>query len=98
MPSLVAEIERNRVIAIVRLMRYDRALEIVQALVVGGISVIEFTLPGQGAFDAIAQARAACGETTFIGAGTVLSVEDGAAAAAASAQFVVTPLLSRSVI
>lgn len=98
MPSLVAEIERTRVIAIVRLMRYDRALEIVQALVKGGISVIEFTLTGQGAFDAIAQAHAVHGDTAFIGVGTVLRAEDVATAAAAGAQFVVTPLLSRSVI
>ena len=98
MPSLIAGIERMRVIAIVRLTHYSRALEIVQALVAGGISVIEFTLTGQGAFDAIAQARAAHGDTAFIGVGTVLRAEDVATAAAAGAQFVVTPLISHSVI
>jgi 2-dehydro-3-deoxyphosphogluconate aldolase/(4S)-4-hydroxy-2-oxoglutarate aldolase len=39
------------------LEHYDYALEVAQALVAGGISVIEFTLTGRGAIDAIKRVR-----------------------------------------
>lgn len=91
-------IERTRVIAIVRLKEYDRALEVARALLAGGISVIEFTLTGQGVAEAIASTRAELGERALIGAGTVLRPGEVAEVAAAGAQFVVTPILNLKVI
>jgi 2-dehydro-3-deoxyphosphogluconate aldolase/(4S)-4-hydroxy-2-oxoglutarate aldolase len=91
-------IERTRVIAIVRLKEYDRALEVARALLAGGISVIEFTLTGQGAARAIATTRAELGARALIGAGTVLRPGEVAEVAAAGAQFVVTPVLNFKVI
>ncbi len=94
----IAHIERTRLIAIVRLEQYDRALEVAQALVEGGIRAIEFTLTGLGVTAAIARTRAALGETACIGAGTVLSPQAVQEVAAAGAQFEVTPVLNTKVI
>lgn len=98
MLSTLSLIEQTRVIAIVRLEEYDQALEIAQALVAGGIRVIEFTLTGMGVPAAIGSTRAALGDAALIGAGTVLTTRDVEEVTAAGAQFVVTPVLNTRVI
>jgi 2-dehydro-3-deoxyphosphogluconate aldolase/(4S)-4-hydroxy-2-oxoglutarate aldolase len=98
MTTVLDAIAAARIVAIVRLDRYDRAVEIAQALLAGGISAIEFTLTGAGAHDAIGAARGALGERAQIGVGSVLTPAAAAAAIAAGAQFVVTPALRPDVI
>jgi 2-keto-3-deoxy-6-phosphogluconate aldolase len=61
MSIVFEEIKHTRIVGIVRLEHYDNALEVAQALVMGGISVIEFTLTGRGAIDAIKRVRTALG-------------------------------------
>ncbi len=85
-------LEHIRLVAVVRLKAYDRALEVAQALVAGGISVIEFTLTGRGAVEAIARIRTELGTKALIGAGTVIQSDEVAQVADAGAQFVVTPI------
>ena len=98
MATVLDAILESRIVAIVRLERYDRAVEIARALLDGGISVVEFTLTGAGAYDAIAATRAALGDAAHIGVGTVLNVDAAEAAIGAGAQFVVTPTMSPAVI
>jgi 2-dehydro-3-deoxyphosphogluconate aldolase / (4S)-4-hydroxy-2-oxoglutarate aldolase len=98
MSTVIDAILGTRIVAIVRLERYDRAVEIARALLAGGISVVEFTLTGAGAYDAIAATRAALGDAAQIGVGTVLNVDAATASIDAGAQFVVTPTTSPAVI
>lgn len=98
MSAVVDTILETRVVAIVRLERYDRAVEIARALLDGGISVVEFTLTGAGAYDAIAATRAALGDAVQVGVGTVLNADAATAAIGSGAQFVVTPTMSPAVI
>lgn len=81
----------ERLVAIIRLQRYDRAVEVARALAAGGVRVLEFTLTGKGAVEAIAAARAALGDAAVVGAGTVLSAADAEACIDAGAAFLVTP-------
>ncbi len=87
-----------RVVAIVRLERYDRAVDVARALLAGGISAVEFTLTGTGAHEAITATRAAFGDTICVGVGTVLEAAAAEAAIDAGAQFVVTPVMRLDVI
>jgi 2-dehydro-3-deoxyphosphogluconate aldolase/(4S)-4-hydroxy-2-oxoglutarate aldolase len=96
--SVIDAILATKVVAIVRLERYDRAVEITRALLAGGISAVEFTLTGAGAYDAIAATRAALGDQAQVGVGTVLNVDAATASIDAGAQFVVTPTTSPAVI
>jgi 2-dehydro-3-deoxyphosphogluconate aldolase/(4S)-4-hydroxy-2-oxoglutarate aldolase len=93
MTTVLDAIAAARIVAIVRLERYHRAVELARALLAGGISAIEFTLTGGGAHDAIAAARAALGDVAQIGVGSVLTADAADAAIDAGAQFVVTPAL-----
>jgi 2-dehydro-3-deoxyphosphogluconate aldolase/(4S)-4-hydroxy-2-oxoglutarate aldolase len=88
----------RRLIAVVRLEHYERAVEVAQALVAGGVGVLEFTLTGPGAVQAVSAARQALGEAVCVGVGSVLQPEEVAAAVDAGAQFVVTPAVRRPVI
>jgi 2-dehydro-3-deoxyphosphogluconate aldolase / (4S)-4-hydroxy-2-oxoglutarate aldolase len=98
MSTVINAILETKIVAIVRLERYDRAIEITRALLAGGISVVEFTLTGAGAYDAITATRAALGDAAQIGVGTVLNVDTATASINAGAQFVVTPTTSPAVI
>jgi 2-dehydro-3-deoxyphosphogluconate aldolase/(4S)-4-hydroxy-2-oxoglutarate aldolase len=98
MTTIQESILKTRVVAVVRLERYDQALAVAQALLEGGISVLEFTLTGAGALDAITSTRAALGDAAQIGVGTVLAAEAAEAAIAAGAQFAVTPAVRPAVV
>jgi len=96
--TVIDAILETKIVAIVRLERYDRAVEITRALLAGGISVVEFTLTGAGAYAAIAATRAALDDQVQVGVGTVLNVDAATASIDAGAQFVVTPTTSAAVI
>jgi 2-dehydro-3-deoxyphosphogluconate aldolase/(4S)-4-hydroxy-2-oxoglutarate aldolase len=96
--SVIQRILSEIIIAVVRLDDYARAVEVAQALVAGGVSVLEFTLTGAGALDAITATRRALGEAACVGVGTVLEAEEAEAAILAGAQFAVTPAVRPAVI
>jgi 2-dehydro-3-deoxyphosphogluconate aldolase / (4S)-4-hydroxy-2-oxoglutarate aldolase len=98
MTTVLDAIMAARIVAIVRLERYDRAVEIAGALLAGGIPAIEFTLTGAGAHTAITACRKALGDRAQIGVGSVLLPADADAVIEAGAQFVVTPALRPAVI
>ncbi len=85
-------------IAIVRLDDLSDALDISKALLVGGITRVEFTLTSPQANNAITEARRTFGNELTVGAGTVLDAESAHASIDAGAQFLVTPALLPEVI
>ena len=68
------------------------AVPIAQALVAGGLKVLEVTLRTAAALDVIAAMKRVPG--AIVGAGTVLNPQDLAAAIAAGAEFIVSPGLT----
>ena len=86
------------IIAIVRLDSADGLLRVAEALLAGGIDVIEFTMTTPDALDVIRAATSEFGDDMVIGAGTVLDPETARAAILAGARFVVTPTLRRGTI
>lgn len=98
MAQILDTILKTRIVAVVRLERYDHAVRVAEALLEGGISAIEFTLTGSGALEAIGKVRVALGGAAQIGVGTVLSSESAEAAISAGAQFMVTPAVRPAVI
>lgn len=97
MPA-IQQILAKKIVAVVRLDDYTRAVDVARALVAGGVTVLEFTLTGRGAIEAVSATRKALGEAVCVGVGTVLKSEDAESAIDAGAQFVVTPVIRREVI
>jgi 2-dehydro-3-deoxyphosphogluconate aldolase / (4S)-4-hydroxy-2-oxoglutarate aldolase len=96
--SAIQQVLEKKVIAVVRLNNYNRAVDVARALAAGGVTVLEFTLTGRGAIEAVSATRRALGDAVCVGVGTVLKSEDAEAAIDAGAQFAVTPVLRRQVI
>ena len=88
----------SKIVAIIRLEEYSKAVEVARALVAGGISVLEFTLTGRGAITAIEAVGGALGGTVCVGVGSVLRAEDADAALSSGAEFLVTPAVRPTVI
>ncbi|MFD2649562.1 2-dehydro-3-deoxy-6-phosphogalactonate aldolase [Devosia albogilva] len=90
--------EHRHLIAILRGITPAETLDVCEALIEAGITLIEVPLNSPDAVTSIGQAVAAFGERAEIGAGTVLSAEDVRAVAAAGGQFIVSPDTNSEVI
>jgi 2-dehydro-3-deoxyphosphogluconate aldolase / (4S)-4-hydroxy-2-oxoglutarate aldolase len=84
-----------RVLGIVRFRSGGRIDHVLDALSDGGIASLEVTLDTPGALEAIERSA---GAGRVVGAGTVRSPEEVAAAAGAGSAFVVSPVVSETVI
>jgi 2-dehydro-3-deoxyphosphogluconate aldolase/(4S)-4-hydroxy-2-oxoglutarate aldolase len=93
-----AEVERTRIIAIVRGVPGEKILPVAEALLAGGIKVMEVTLNTDGALGMIGRLQDRLGDQMFIGAGTVLDPAEAEAAVEAGAGFIVTPNTDTDVI
>lgn len=96
--SVIQKILEQKIVAIVRLENYDQAIAVAQALVAGGITILEFTLTGKGAIEAVTAVRKNLGDAVTVGVGSVLKPDEATTAIDAGAQFVVTPALRKQVI
>ncbi|HEX4025737.1 MAG TPA: bifunctional 4-hydroxy-2-oxoglutarate aldolase/2-dehydro-3-deoxy-phosphogluconate aldolase [Steroidobacteraceae bacterium] len=85
------------VIPVLTISRLEQAAPLARALVRGGLPVLEVTLRTACALEAIAAMRTAVPEA-IVGAGTLTRAQDFAAAAAAGAQFGVTPGLTTELV
>ena len=90
----VERMEAAGVIAIIRLDDYSRAVALTEALLAGGIDVVEFTYTNPAAGDAIAAVKQALGDKVLAGAGTVLDPETARAAIIQGADLIVTPTVN----
>lgn len=84
-------IEESGLIAVIRLDDYERAVELAEALVAGGVRALEFTYTNREAGWAIERVRNVLGDACRVGAGTVLDSETARLAIIAGAEFIVTP-------
>ena len=85
-------------IAILRGVKPDEAVEIGEALVAAGFRCLEVPLNSPSPLDSIARMRAALGDRALVGAGTVLTTGQVAEVAAAGGQLVVSPNTDEAVI
>jgi 2-dehydro-3-deoxyphosphogluconate aldolase / (4S)-4-hydroxy-2-oxoglutarate aldolase len=90
-------LEKIGVVPVVVIEKADRAVELAQALVEGGLPIIEVTLRTEAALEAIELIAKNVPEAV-IGAGTVLNVEQFTLARNSGAQFIVSPGLHRPVV
>lgn len=89
-PRLADELRRVAVVPVLTIDRPDIALPLAQALVKGGLTILEITLRTPAALAALRQmAKEIPG--ALLGAGTVLTPEQGQEAIEAGARFLVSP-------
>jgi len=90
-------LEKTPVVPVVVIEDADRAVPVAQALVAGGLPIIEVTMRTAAATDAIAAIAAEVADA-HVGAGTVLSSEHAKTIVAAGAKYIVSPGLHEDVV
>jgi 2-dehydro-3-deoxyphosphogluconate aldolase / (4S)-4-hydroxy-2-oxoglutarate aldolase len=95
--NVTERIVEEKVIAIVRLEDLSEARSISEALLEGGVSVVEFTLTNPDALRVMEKVREDV-DGLLIGAGTVLDEQAAYAAIMAGASFLITPTVAPGVV
>jgi 2-dehydro-3-deoxyphosphogluconate aldolase / (4S)-4-hydroxy-2-oxoglutarate aldolase len=93
-----ATLEAAGIIAVIRMTDVQRLRDTIDALVEGGIRILEVTMTVPGAVDLIRNLSASLPRDLLLGAGTVLDAETATRVIDAGAAFVVSPVFKRELI
>jgi 2-dehydro-3-deoxyphosphogluconate aldolase/(4S)-4-hydroxy-2-oxoglutarate aldolase len=89
---------RSGIVAILRAQDSSRLVDVAEALLAGGVDVVEVTFTIPHADRVLADVAGRLGDRVLLGAGTVLDTETARIAILAGAQFLVSPVVRHSVI
>jgi len=89
--TVIQRMMDEKVFAVLRLKRTEKIEEIVQAIVKGGISIVEITMNSRNAEECILRIAKEF-PNVLIGAGTVIGVDAAAKAVECGAKFLVSPV------
>jgi 2-dehydro-3-deoxyphosphogluconate aldolase/(4S)-4-hydroxy-2-oxoglutarate aldolase len=99
MKETTAEIiERVGLIPVLRAKSVAQGRAVVDAMVAGGVTVVEVTMTVPGAIDLLKELQKAYGAQLLLGSGTVTTADQAQATIDAGAEFVVSPSLHLEVI
>jgi len=99
MPETTAEIiERVGLIPVLRAKSVAQGRAVVDAMIAGGITIVEVTMTVPGAIDLLKELKKAYGSELLLGSGTVTTADQAQATIDAGAEFVVSPSLHPDVV
>lgn len=96
--TILQRILDAKLIAILRADSGEQLLNVSQALVSGGIEIIEVTFTTPGAADVVKAVKSELGDEIVMGGGTILDPETARTAILAGAEFIVAPNTNPAVI
>jgi 2-dehydro-3-deoxyphosphogluconate aldolase/(4S)-4-hydroxy-2-oxoglutarate aldolase len=96
--TIQSAIEAAGIMPVLRARSADEARALVEALVAGGIAIMEVTMTVPGAVDLLRALKKEYGGRLLLGSGTVTTADQAAATIDAGAEFVVSPSLHPDVI
>jgi 2-dehydro-3-deoxyphosphogluconate aldolase / (4S)-4-hydroxy-2-oxoglutarate aldolase len=91
-------IERVGLIPVLRAKNAQQAHAVVDAMIAGGVTVVEVTMTVPGAVDLLKELKKEYGDKLLLGSGTVTNAKEAEATIEAGAEFVVSPSLHADVI
>ena len=89
--KVIAKILKDRIFAVLRLQRTERIIELVTAIIDGGIGIVEVTLNSGDALQSIRILKKEF-PNLILGAGTVIGYDNAVQAIEHGAQFLVSPV------
>lgn len=99
MPETTKEIiERVGLIPVLRAKSAEQAHAVVQAMLAGGVTIVEVTMTVPDAVELLGELRQEYGANLLLGAGTVTTADEAEATIAAGAEFVVSPSFHPAVV
>ena len=96
--GVIAAVEREGIVAVIRMKEADRLRAVVDAIAEGGVRAMEVTMTVPGAVELIRLLAPTMPPGFLLGAGTVTDAETAARVIDAGAQFIVSPVSRREVI
>ncbi|MEM1057048.1 MAG: bifunctional 4-hydroxy-2-oxoglutarate aldolase/2-dehydro-3-deoxy-phosphogluconate aldolase [Bacteroidota bacterium] len=96
--GVVAAVEADRAVAVVRTDEPEKLVSIARALTEGGVVCFEVTMTVPNALDGIRAVTAELGANILVGAGSVTDAETAKAAVDAGARYIVSPVFKREVV
>jgi len=91
-------LERVGLIPVLRAKSEKQAHGVVEAMLAGGVTVVEVTMTVPGAVDLLSALRREHGDRLLLGAGTVTTADEAEATIAAGAEFIVSPSFHPAVV
>ncbi len=91
-------LERVGLIPVLRARNAAQAHAVVEAMIAGGVTVVEVTMTVPGAVDLLKELKSEYGAKLLLGSGTVTTAQEAEATIDAGAEFVVSPSLHPEVI
>lgn len=95
--QVINEITNTGIMAIIRVKKKDRASEIAQACIDGGVNILEISYTNSNAGEIIEHLQKEFESQLIVGAGTVLDSETARHAILSGAEFIIAPNFSKSV-
>jgi 2-dehydro-3-deoxyphosphogluconate aldolase/(4S)-4-hydroxy-2-oxoglutarate aldolase len=84
-------VKESGIVAVIRARSSELLVDVAEALLAGGVTVMEITFTVPGALRVLERVADQVGDRALLGAGTVLDTETGRAAMLAGAEFIVSP-------
>lgn len=97
-PSQLERIRQTGIVAVIRAGSGERLVEVAEALLAGGVDVMEVTFTVPRAHRVLEQVAERLGDKILLGAGTVLDGETARLALLCGAEFIVAPTVNLDVI
>jgi 2-dehydro-3-deoxyphosphogluconate aldolase/(4S)-4-hydroxy-2-oxoglutarate aldolase len=97
-PNSLERVLDSGIVAVIRAPRGDLLADVAEALLAGGVEVMEVTFTVPRALQVLEQVADRIGDKILLGAGTVLDTETARAAMLAGAEFLVSPTVNLDVI
>lgn len=92
--EVIERILETGIIPVIRAASADEARKVIEAIKLGGISVLEITMTVPGAVSLIKTISNRYGSDVLVGAGTVLNAETARDCVSAGARFIISPALN----
>jgi 2-dehydro-3-deoxyphosphogluconate aldolase / (4S)-4-hydroxy-2-oxoglutarate aldolase len=97
-PQLLSRIHSSGIVAVIRAPSGDRLADVAEALLAGGVDVMEITFTVPKAHQVLEQVADRLAGKILLGAGTVLDTETARVALLSGAEFIVSPTVNLDVI
>ncbi|MBQ0140205.1 MAG: bifunctional 4-hydroxy-2-oxoglutarate aldolase/2-dehydro-3-deoxy-phosphogluconate aldolase [Kurthia sp.] len=92
------KIEEKGIVAVVRKIDVEIVDDVVDALVEGGIQILEITVDSENSYDTMHRLKKRYQDQVLVGAGTVLDTETAKRAIDANADFIFSPIFNQELI
>ncbi|GAB6004736.1 bifunctional 4-hydroxy-2-oxoglutarate aldolase/2-dehydro-3-deoxy-phosphogluconate aldolase [Geobacillus vulcani] len=91
-------LKQSKLVAVIRKPKRSQIFQIAEALIDGGVEVLEVTVDSPGSFEMIAALKETFGDKAIVGAGTVLDAETAKRAIEAGSDFIFSPIFDQEIV